>query len=64
MNVWSEEAEMQVVPSEHCERLRTEAVLANMRMFAAQLDAVAGLPQQARGSWLRAHCSARYLHIS
>jgi hypothetical protein len=64
MNVWSEEAEMQVVPSEHCERLRIEAVLANMRMFAAQLDAVAGLPRQARGSRLCAHCSARYLHIS
>jgi hypothetical protein len=35
--------------------VRREAVLADVRMFAAQLDAVAGLPRQARGSRLRAH---------
>jgi hypothetical protein len=55
MNVRSEEAEIQVVPSEHCEWLRREVVLADVRMFAAQLDAVAGLPRQARGIRLRAH---------
>jgi hypothetical protein len=46
---------MQVIPSEHCGRLRREVMLANVQMFAAQLDTIASLPQQARKSWLHAH---------
>jgi hypothetical protein len=54
---------MQVIPSEHCERLRREAVLANVRMFAAQLDAVAGRGSRLRAQYLLDVCQHfLYLH--
>lgn len=52
----SEDDERAEIPSNSVDMDgRAKTVPVSVRTFVARLDAVAGLPWQARGNWLRAH---------